>query len=130
MSDPKIKHDIQAAVKGEQSVEALASKLRELGDVLAGDQRQSPHAAAGELDALASKQRAVENFLALERETHDLSEALTQAAAVADRLGPQLAVAAAKTQGLSTAERACAVALAEAKVSLGIVVSNALGVDM
>ena len=94
MSDPKIKYDIEAAVKGEQSVEALASKRRELGDVLEGDLQQSAHAAAGELDALGSKQRAVENFSALKRETHDLSASMRPRLIISENLalvGPRRA---------------------------------------
>lgn len=118
MSDPKIRYDIEAAVKGEQSVEALAGKLRELDDVLEGDLQQSAQASARDLDALGSKQRAVEQFTALKRETEGLSKALGQAATVVDRLGPELQEAAAKTQTFGAAQKASKDALTEAQASL------------
>ena len=46
MADPKIKYDIEAAVKGEADAEALAKTLRGVGDVLEGDLQKSAQGAA------------------------------------------------------------------------------------
>lgn len=118
MADPKIKYDIEAAVKGEADAEALAKTLRGVGDVLEGDLQQSALAAAQALEALGSKQRAIENFGQLKRETTDLEGALQKATAQVDRLGNELPQATANTQQLSAAERAAATALEQARSSL------------
>ena len=90
MADPKIKYDIEAAVKGEADADALAKTLRGVGDVLEGDLQQGALAAAQALEALGTKQRAIESFGALKRETTDLEAALTKATAQVDRLGAEL----------------------------------------
>ena len=72
MADPKIKYDIEAAVKGEADAEQLAKTLRGVGDVLEGDLKEGALAAAQALESLASKQRAIDTFSALKRETADL----------------------------------------------------------
>ena len=118
MADPKIKYDIEAAVKGEADAEALAKTLRGVADVLEGDLQQGALAAAQSLEALGSKQRAIENFGVLKRETTDLEAALTKATAQVDRLGNELPQAAANTQQLSAAERTAASALEQARASL------------
>ena len=118
MADPKIKYDIEAAVKGEADADALAKTLRGVADVLEGDLQQGALAAAQSLEALASKQRAVEAFGALKRETADLEAALTKATAQVDRLGNELPQATTNTQQLSAAERAAAAALEQARVTL------------
>nr|WP_296021330.1 tape measure protein [uncultured Acidovorax sp.] len=118
MADPKIKYDIEAAVKGEADAEALAKTLRGVADVLEGDLQQGALAAAQSLEALGSKQRAIENFGVLKRETTDLETALTKATAQVDRLGNELPQAAANTQQLSAAERTAAAALEQARTSL------------
>nr|WP_295937365.1 tape measure protein [uncultured Acidovorax sp.] len=118
MADPKIKYDIEAAVKGEADAEALAKTLRGVADVLEGDLQQGALAAATSLEALGSKQRAIENFGVLKRETTDLEAALTKATAQVDRLGNELPQAAANTQQLSAAERTAASALEQARASL------------
>ncbi len=118
MADPKIKYDIEAAVKGEADAEALAKTLRGVGDVLEGDLQQSALAAAQALEALGSKQRAIDSFGQLKRETTDLEGALQKATAQVDRLGNELPQATANTQQLSAAERAAATALEQARASL------------
>lgn len=118
MADPKIKYDIEAAVKGEADAEALAKTLRGVGDVLEGDLQQGALAAAQALEALGSKQRAVESFGLLKRETTDLEAALTKATAQVDRLGNELPQAAANTQQLAAAERTAGAALEQARASL------------
>ena len=52
MADPKIKYDIEAAVKGEADAEALAKTLRGVGDVLEGDLQKSAQGAAQALEHL------------------------------------------------------------------------------
>lgn len=118
MADPKIKYDIEAAVKGEADAEALAKTLRGVGDVLEGDLQQGALAAAQALEALGSKQRAIESFGVLKRETTDLEGALTKATAQVDRLGNELPQATANTQQLAAAERGAATALEQARTSL------------
>ena len=90
MADPKIKYDIEAAVKGEADAEQLAKTLRGVGDVLEGDLQEGAIAAAQALEALASKQRAIDTFSALKRETADLESALTKATAQGLQLHFQL----------------------------------------
>lgn len=118
MADPKIKYDIEAAVKGEEDAAALAKVLREVGDVLEGDLQQSAQGAAAALDALASKQRAIDEFAALKRETETLGSALTKATEQVDRIGNELPQAAANTQALAAAERTTVSALQQAEAAL------------
>ena len=117
-ADPKIRYDIEAAVKGGDDVDTLAGRLRELGDVLEGDLQQSAQAAARELQELGTKQRALETFTALKRETTDLSAQLQQTAAVVDRLGPELQQAGASSAQFAERERQASAALADAQASL------------
>ncbi|PIF29420.1 tape measure domain-containing protein [Acidovorax sp. 56] len=118
MADPKIKYDIEAAVKGEADAEQLAKTLRGVGDVLEGDLQEGALAAAQALESLASKQRAIDTFSALKRETKDLEGALTKATAQVDRLGTELPQATSSTQALVAAERSAATALEQARASL------------
>lgn len=118
MADPKIKYDIEAAVKGEADAEALAKTLRGVGDVLEGDLKDGALQAAQALEALASKQRAVENFQALKRESVDLGTALQKATEQVDRLGAELPQATAQTQALAVSERAAQTALEQARTAL------------
>lgn len=118
MADPKIKYDIEAAVKGEADAEQLAKTLRDVGDVLEGDLQAGALSAAKALEALASKQRAVETFSALKRQTTDLESSLEKATQQVDRLGNELPQAAANTQQLINAERSAAAALEQARASL------------
>ena len=118
MADPKIKYDIEAAVSGTPDAAALAKELRNVGDALEGDLKTQALQAADALDALGSKQRALDSFQALKRETTSLATALDGATAVVDRLGNELPDAAAKTQALATAEGAASAALTEARASV------------
>lgn len=118
MADPKIKYDIEAAVKGEADADKLAQALRGVGDALEGDLQQNALQAAQALEALASKQRAVETFGALKRETETLGTSLAKATEQVDRLGNELPQATATTQALATAERAAATAFEQAQASL------------
>ncbi|OGA56737.1 MAG: hypothetical protein A2710_03830 [Burkholderiales bacterium RIFCSPHIGHO2_01_FULL_64_960] len=118
MADPKIKYDIEAAVKGAPDAEVLAKTLHGVADVLEGDLKEGALQAAQALEALASKQRAVENFQALKRESADLGTALQKATEQVDRLGAELPQAAAQTQALAVAERAAQTALEQARTAL------------
>lgn len=118
MADPKIKYDIEAAVKGEADAEQLAKALRDVGDVLEGDLQKGAQDAAQALEALASKQRALENFSALRRETEQLSTSLTTAVGVVDRLGAELPQAAAQTQAFAAAEKSAGTALQQSQADL------------
>lgn len=118
MADPKIKYDIEAAVKGEADADKLAQALRGVGDALEGDLQQNALQAAQALEALGSKQRAVENFGALKRETETLSTSLTKATEQVDRLGNELPQATANTQAMAAAERAAAATLEQAQANL------------
>lgn len=118
MADPKIKYDIEAAVKGEADAEQLAKALQEVGDVLEGDLQQSAQAAAKALEALGAKQRALDAFSALKRETQGLSTEFDKAVGTVDRLGNELQDSATRTQALATAEKATSAAVAEAQATL------------
>jgi len=111
MTSPKIRYDIEAAIKGGQDAQALAKTLRELGDVLEGDLQQGAQGAAQALEALGAKQRALEAFKALGTETRTLSEDFRQAQAGAKQLGDQL-------QPVSQAARVFAAAENDAKAAL------------
>lgn len=118
MADPKIKYDIEAAVKGEADAEELAKTFRGIADVLEGDLKQSALASAQALESLGSKKRVVDSFGQLKREAIDLETALKQATAQVDRLGNELPQAEANTQQLTAAERAASTALEQASASL------------
>lgn len=118
MTEPKIKYDIEAAVKGKPDADQLAQALTGLADVLEGDLKTSALDAAASLEALASKQRAVENFGVLKREATDLTGALQKATEQVDRLGAELPDASSKTQALAAAERAAVAALDQSRTSL------------
>jgi tape measure domain-containing protein len=118
MADPKIKYDIEAAVKGEADAEQLAKVLKDVGDVLEGDLQKGALDAAQALDSLASKQRAIDGFTALKRETQDLSGALSSAVGTVDRLGNELQTSAAQTQTMAAAEKSASAAVAAAQSAL------------
>lgn len=118
MAVPKIKYDIEAAVTGAADATKLAGELRGLGDVLEGPLQKSARDAAAALEALGAKQRALEAFGALKRETTQLSTALGAATAVVDRLGAELPQAAASTQAFATAERTASTAVQQSQAAL------------
>ena len=118
MADPKIKYDIEAAVKGDADAEQLAKALRDVGDVLDGDLKVSATEAAQALDALGSKQRAIDAFVTLRRETQQLSTDLGTAVGAVDRLGNEVQESAVKTQAAAAADKAAAAALQELQSSL------------
>ena len=118
MAAPKIKYDIEAAVTGAPDAAKLAGELRNIGDVLEGPLQKSAQDAARALDALGAKQRALESFGALKRETTQLSTALSAATAVVDRLGAELPQAALSTQAFATAERTASTAVQQSQTAL------------
>lgn len=118
MADPKIKYDIEAVVKGEADADQLAKALRNVGDALEGDLQQGAQEAAQALDALAAKQRALDSFTALRRETEQLSTSLATATGVVDRLGAELPQVAAQTQAFAVAEKSAGAALQQAQADL------------
>ena len=118
MADPKIKYDIEAAVKGDADAEQLAKRLREVGDVLEGDLKTSATEAAQALDALGSKQRALDAFTGLKREVQQLSTELDRGVGAVDRLHNELQQSAAKTQAAAAAEKAAAAAVKTLQASL------------
>lgn len=120
MSDPKIKYDIEAAVKGEADAQGLADTLRGVSDTLDGELQQSALDAAGALETLAAKQRALDDFARLRREAEEMAGALGVATKVVNDLGNALPQASANTQALASAERTMAAALAEAQASLDL----------
>ena len=73
MADPKIKYDIEAAVKGGDGVQALEKDLRDLGAVLDGDLKTQATAAADAIKALGEKQAAVTGLQQLKNETGALA---------------------------------------------------------
>lgn len=115
MADPKIKYDIEAAVKGEADAAQLAKVLRDVGDALEGDLQKGAQDAAAALEALAAKQRATDSFSALKRETQELSTEFTKATGLVDRLGAELPQAATGAQTLAAAEKNVAAALQQAQ---------------
>lgn len=118
MAEPKIKYDIEAAVKGSADADQLARALRNVSDLLEGDLKDGALQSAQALEALASKQRAIDTFSALKRETVDLGAALEKATQQVNRLGSELPQAAANTQALAAAERSADAALEQARAAL------------
>lgn len=118
MADPKIKYDIEAAVKGEADAEQLAKTLRDVGDVLEGDLQKSAQDAAQALEALGAKQRALNEFGALKLQTQSLSQEFEKAVSTVDRLGNELQEAGGKTQTLATAEKTATTATQQAQAEL------------
>ena len=104
MADPKIKYDIEAAVKGAADADDLAKAMRNVGDVLEGDLKQGAADAAAALDALGSKQRALRGFGELRVETQSLTRQLDASVSVVDRLGRELEDSATKAKVLGVAE--------------------------
>ncbi len=117
-TEPKIRYDIEAGIKGEADVQALAATIRSLGDSLEGDLKKQATDAAAALEGLGNKQAAVQTFGTLRRESESLGAELNTVTATVDRLGAELPQAAAATQRLAEAERAARTAAAGAKADL------------
>lgn len=111
MAEPKIKYDIEAAVSGDASVQALEKHLRELGDVMDGDLSKGAKDAADAIQQLGAKQAAVVNMRQLTTESGALAAELQEAEHTAQQLGQQLAETATKTQQLAAAEAQARAAL-------------------
>ncbi len=104
MADPKIKYDIEAAVKGAADADDLAKAMRNVGDVLEGDLKQGAADAAAALEALGSKQRALRGFSELRVETQSLTRQLDASVVVVDRLSRELEDSSTKAKALGQAE--------------------------
>lgn len=117
-TEPKIRYDIEAGIKGEADVQALAATIRSLGDSLEGDLKTQATDAAAALDSLGNKQAAVQQFGTLRRESETLGAELNTVTAAVDRLGAELPQAAAQTQRLAEAERAARTAAQGARADL------------
>lgn len=118
MADPKIKYDIEAAVKGEADAEQLAKALRDVGDVLEGDLQKGARDAADALQALGDKQAAVTNFQNLKNETGALAIELAQAQTEFGRVDAELTQASAAAQKFAAAELEAKATLEASKSSL------------
>lgn len=119
MAEPKIRYDIEAAIKGGQDAQSLAKTLRELGDVLEGDLQQGAQGAAQALEALGAKQRALDAFKALSTETRKLSGELEKASADVDRLGNELEPVSVAAKAFAQAEKEAKAAVDATKETLG-----------
>ena len=115
MADPKIKYDIEAAVKGEADAASLAKTMRGVADVLDGELQQGALAAAQALESLASKQDAVSTFQKLTNESGALSIELAEAESAVRQLDAQLSKASGSTQQFVRAEMESKAALESKK---------------
>ena len=79
MADPKIKYDIEAAVKGEADIETLAQQIEDLGKVLGTDLSLSARAAAADMRALGQQQAAINAFAKLSEQVKSSERDLTLA---------------------------------------------------
>ena len=104
MTDPKIRYDIEAGIKGEADVGQLASTVRQLGETLEGNLKTSAIEAANALDLLGARKDAVTNFAELRRTTQQLTAELDQATASVDRLGNEIPAAAVATTRFAEAD--------------------------
>lgn len=118
MTDPKIRYDIEAGIKGEADVGQLAATVRSLGESLEGGLKQQAIEAANALDLLGARKDAVQNFAELRRTTAQLTTELDQATASVDRLGTELPQAAAATARFAEAEARARAALDGATADL------------
>ncbi|MBI1625357.1 tape measure protein [Comamonas suwonensis] len=118
MADPKIKYDIEAAVKGAADADDLAKAMRNVGDVLEGDLKQGAADAAAALDALGSKQRALRGFGELRVETQSLTRQLDASVSVVDRLGRELEDSSTKAKALGVAEATASQSVLSAQQAL------------
>ncbi|MCE1193314.1 MAG: tape measure protein [Acidovorax sp.] len=121
MADPKIKYDIEAAVKGEADADALAKTLRGVGDVLEGDLQKGALDAARALEVLGTKQRTLENFQQLKNESGALAIELAEAQGNLRQMDAQLAQASASTQRFVQAEMGAKAALETKRSELAAV---------
>lgn len=90
MAAPKIKYDIEAAVKGNADVNQLASEIDKLAGTLDGDLKANALAAADALRQLGAKDAALQNFADLKREAKDAAAGLQTAQDAAQKLGAEL----------------------------------------
>lgn len=118
MADPKIKYDIEAAVKGEADVETLAKSLDDLGQTLEGDLKVQATAAAEALRSLGDKQAAVVNFQNIENASKAMAVELAEASTSVRQIEQQLGQASAATQRYATAELQAKSALEATKTQL------------
>lgn len=119
MSTPKpIQIAIEAIVKGQRNVDELAGDLRTLGDVLDEDLKEHALEAAKALEALGSKQRALESFKTLGGETRTLSAEFRKAKTDVEQMGAQLGPAAKSAQLFAQAETAAKDALSKSSGEL------------
>ena len=65
MTEPKIKYDIEAAVKGQADIEDLAQQLEDMGKVLGSDLSPAAKSAAADMRALGQQQSAIVAFAKL-----------------------------------------------------------------
>lgn len=118
MADPKIKYDIEAAVKGEADADQLAKALRGVGDVLEGDLQKGALDAAKALEMLGTKQRGIESFRTLTNEAGALAIELAEAQGNLQQMDAQLAQASASTQRFVQAEMGAKAALESKRAEL------------
>lgn len=118
VSDPKIRYDIEAGIKGEADVGQLASTVRNLGESLEGNLKTSAIDAANALDLLGARKDAVTNFSELRRTTDQLAAELNQATESVVRLSTELPAASAATTRFAEAEARIRTELSGAKADL------------
>ncbi|WP_019654019.1 tape measure protein [Variovorax atrisoli] len=118
MTDPKIRYDIEAGIKGEADAKQLEGTLRSLGDTLEGELAQEATKAADALQNLGAKQEAIQTFNVLRRTTQQLGQELDTASAAVDRLGAELPQAATATAAFAAAEAKARAAVEGAKADL------------
>lgn len=117
-SDPKIRYDIEAGIKGEADVKQLAATVRALADTLDDDLKVQAQGAAAALQKLGDTQTALTDFQSLKRETTDLGGALRATTAEVDRLGNEMPAATAATAQLAAAEAQARAAASTTAASL------------
>lgn len=89
-TNPRIRYDIEAAVTGEDDVNALANQLEGLANTLEGDLKTQALASAAALRTLGDKQGAIGTFTNLKREVQEASARLTEAQSAAQGLAQRL----------------------------------------
>lgn len=98
MSDPKIRYDIEADVKGGPAVDALAGDLDQLAKVLDGEVKDRAQAAARELRELGEQEQALAAFRRLQAEAAAAAADLKRLEAGAKAFGAQIAASGVPTQ--------------------------------